>query len=237
MLKKINTPITKRTKTKTKTKINASGKIYNRAINEFNTATEDYQFSICRDVSSTIECTQIDYKHSTRLIDHVLNICPTIDLTNIARDINKLDILRYLSKVDIKKSIDYNTLFDAAMNDNNIKLAVFAIQHGATIWNGFDEDMYTTIFIKSGAGKILDAIPEKLNYKCAAKYHKHRNSICKLIKSTNLLIDIIQIVLTYLPYEIPDLTPNEWVVMKNKANKKLPTIIQDVIQGLATNEE
>ena len=211
----------KKTNKKTDKKINPSVKLYNKAINEFKSITEDYHSNVCIDVSNTLECTQIDYIHSTHLINHILDTCPTIDLTNIARNITKIDILRYLNKVDIRKSIDYNTLFEAAMDDNNLKLAVFAIQHGATIWEGFDEDMYTTIFIKCGAGKILDVMPEKLNYKCAANYHKHRNSIRNLLKSTNLICNIIQLILDYLPYEIPDLTPDEWIIMKRKADKKI----------------
>ena len=105
-----------------------------------------------------------------------------------------------------------NKIFNYNANQNSIciKSCIFAIQQGATGWLNYGVE-YIQLFIRCGAGRILDDYPEYRGCYEADDYHEIRDNILASLNHTNLLPVILKLVMDYIPYEIPDLTANDWI--------------------------
>ena len=194
-------PLKKRTESDT---------ICTRSILAINDIVSKYHDKIIREIEDTMSCSVMNTADKLKIIDYTLSLCPGLDLTRIAADARDMCILHHLHKIDTNKTINYNDVFDAATYDEVfITRAVFAIQHGATNWDGCDDNEHIDAFIKGGAGRILDEYPKYRQNSSAKAYIKIRRPISRLLKK--IIIPVVaKLIMDYLPYERPELTSDEW---------------------------
>ena len=147
-----------------------------------------------------------------KCIFSIPSVSSKLDLKRLAYYAHNMPVQKYIHKQDINKTIDYNEIFNYNTTGNSIciKSCIFAIQQGATGWLNYGVE-YIQLFIRCGAGRILDDYPEYRGCYEADDYHEIRDNILASLNHTNLLPVILKLVMDYIPYEIPDLTANDWI--------------------------
>ena len=194
-----------------------SEKLRKKTIRGIDSITATYHDNIIREIEDTMSCSVMNTTDKIKIIDYTLSLCPTLNLTRIFNNVKNYRILNHIHKIDTKKTINYNDVFDSATDDVIFILpAVFAIQHGATNWYGCDDNEHIDGFIKGGAGRILDEYPEYRNNDSAEAYTKLRKAISRLLVKVKLIPVIVILTMEYLPYEIPELTDAEMDDLKSE---------------------
>ncbi len=131
---------------------------------------------------------------SSRIPQHILN-----NRAKRATSYNKMVLL-------IEQGANnYNEIFWYLERD--LKTSVYIINKGCINLLNMRYEFYE-IFLKAGAGRILEYSPEMLQHPAAEPYIKRRNDINKILQK-NLISDINSIVINYLSYEMPEISTEQ----------------------------
>ena len=179
-----------------------------RMISAGDTDIQDQLFSIIGHGYYTVD-------EKLKILEYIFStpsVSSKIELKRLAYYTHNMPVKKYIHEQDINKTIDYNEIFKYNTTGTSIciKSCIFAIQQGATGWLDYDVE-YIQLFIRCGAGRILDDYPGYRGCYEADDYHEIRDEILNLLKYTNLLPDILKLITDYIPYEIPDLTEDDWL--------------------------
>ena len=141
-------------------------------------------------------------------IKYLVEVCGATNLNEAAAKSDNFEIIEYLCN---KGANNYDEIYSEYKHE--IRTEIFLINKGAKYEDVFPERFYP-LFIKGGAGRILNHYPEFLTHDVAKPYLERKLYIKTILcNNCKLISDISGIVLSYLPYEKEKLTTEEYVML------------------------
>ena len=134
------------------------------------------------------------------------------DLNHAAKFARDFEIIQHLCELGAN---NYDQIYQNENHNNNIKTIVYLINNGADYDDAIDLNL--ALYIKGGAGRIIDDDPKWLHHVAAIPYISHRASIIYIL-SKYLISDVLCIIVKYLQYEKPPISELEMTALNRQFN-------------------
>ena len=134
-----------------------------------------------------------------KYIDYILKYAPEINIEKIITTISQFPALKHICE---KYNPDYNKILLHEVINSDINIIVYLINKGIN-YKTVSYEMIV-IYIIAGAGRIIED-PEYKNHPESLPYYQRFASIKNILNcDLNMIDDIINIIVEYLPYELLD---------------------------------
>ncbi len=146
---------------------------------------------------------------SLKQIKHLVEDCGATALTEAACATNDYDKIVYLCEHGAN---DYKKIYRSY--DHNLNTTVYLLNKVNIVRSSTSPPRrYMPVFLKAGAGRLLEYYPELLKDPEAKPYIKRRDDITAIIEQY-LIHNLTQCILDYLSYEIPKLSDMKMILLE-----------------------